>query len=306
MNVRGRTFVRRLLIMTVAVGALAAVQGAPALAGPLDCPRQPAPEIASCSLTLTGHQGSGTLVATATFTIAAGYQDVEVSLASYRKPPPPFAVTYPQTLYASATGFFDEGGPYTLQIPLPQPCGSFQVDLVRGPVLPSIPDADSGYRAQGRLLDAATGGAECPLTPGFWKTHASCSASTGNQDFVLDQVLLATGGILIGDLFVDTCLEAVRVLDYLRVNTGVSMSSNPFYKLARNLLAARLNLAGGSLPCAGVANAVNQGQALLDAVNYTGTNASFPTATAAQKATALSLATTLDNYNNGMFSTVCA
>ena len=292
-------FVRRrpVLLMMVAAFAVAAFQAGPAFGQTeAGCPRDDvtAPQIAECELTVTATQ------VTATFTIAGGFSDVEVSLASYTKPPPEFEVTYPQFLFDSETGFFDEGQ-HTLTVDLP-PCGFWQVDLALGPVLLTIPDRDSGYVAQDRRLDAALGeNGECDeaqtLTPGFWKNHASCSGSNGNQDFVLDEVLAELGTIRIGDVEVDTCEEAVALLDHRTIGNGDNMADNAFFKLARNLLAARLNTAG-TLACGEVTAAMAEAQALLAAVDFNGVDA--PTATEEQTQRAGELATLLDDYNNGL------
>ena len=302
---------RLLVCLTVATFAVA--WGLPAAAGAVtntvSCAQFDGlashPEIAECSLTISGQQGDGTLTATATFTIASGYTDVEVGLASYRKPPPRFAVTYPQELYDSDSGLFSEGGPYTLTVSLPTPCGFYQVDLFTGAVIgPTIPDADAGYVAEGRRLAAATGGFECPLTLGFWKNHASCPTSDGNQDPVLDQTIAAANGgtgIRVGNLLLTTadpnyCIKAVRILDKRNI-TGADKSTTPAFQLAAQLLAAKLNLASLKTSCPKVNDAVVAGQNLLSTVNFTGTGT--PPMTKAQKTLALQLALLLDTYNNG-------
>ena len=158
---RSRRTAGRLALLAAFACCLAFVDGARGADAPA-CPRQPQPSVAGCSLHVSGNQARGTLKATATFTIAPGFEDVRVTLASYEKPGPRFAVTYPQQLSASATGVFDAGGPYTLELLLPQQCGFFQVDLVVGnAIAPTIASRSHGYRAQGRLLAAATGGNVC-------------------------------------------------------------------------------------------------------------------------------------------------
>ena len=71
---------------------------------------------------------------TATFTIAPGCKNIQISLASYQALTPTFSL--PQLLFSSQTGFFDEGGPYTLTVKVPQ-C-YFQWDLVVGPVIENL------------------------------------------------------------------------------------------------------------------------------------------------------------------------
>jgi hypothetical protein len=134
-------------------------------------------------------------------------------------------------------------------------------------------------------------------TIGFWKNWASCAGSNGGQDPVLDETLALAGGhILIGDLDVDTCQEAVRILDKRTVNTGKKKASDPAFNLAAQLMAAKLNVAAGAgvSPCA--VTAINAAQALLDLINFNGVT--HNNMTPSQVAQANSLATTLDQYNN--------
>lgn len=132
-------------------------------------------------------------------------------------------------------------------------------------------------------------------TIGFWKNWASCANSNGKQKPVLDETL-AKGAILIGDLLVDTCTEAVRILDKSTVTTGKKMSSDPAFSLAAQLLAAKLNVQAGAGVCPAAVAAINDAQALLDAVDFDGNT--HKKLTAAQASQANSLASTLDRYNN--------
>jgi len=141
-------------------------------------------------------------------------------------------------------------------------------------------------------------------TIGFWKNWASCSKSSGKQKPVLDQTLAsfpiadgqATHGVYIGDLYVDTCLEAVRILNKSTVDTGQKKASDPAFNMAAQLLAAQLNVEADAGACPAAVAAINEGQALLDAVNFDGVT--HLTLTKAQAIQANNLATTLDRYNN--------
>jgi hypothetical protein len=137
------------------------------------------------------------------------------------------------------------------------------------------------------------------LTIGFWKNWASCASSSGKQNPVLDQTLALAGGhILIGDLDVDTCLEAVRILNKSTVNTAKKMSSDPAFNLAAQLLAAKLNLVAGAGTCPAATNAINQAQTELAALDFNGITHLTISKT---KATLLnSLANTIDRYNNNV------
>ena len=80
------------------------------------------------------------------------------------------------------------------------------------------------------------------LTIGFWRNWASCAKSNGKQNPVLDQTLASFGWrVYIGNLFVDTCQEAVRILSKQDVGSGKQKSSDPAFNMAAQLLAAKLN-----------------------------------------------------------------
>ncbi|MGH8431285.1 MAG: hypothetical protein ACREUF_12860, partial [Solimonas sp.] len=141
-------------------------------------------------------------------------------------------------------------------------------------------------------------------TIGFWKNWASCATSGGKQKPVLDQTLalfpIESGqtrpGVYVGILYVDTCVEAVRLLDKSTVNTAKKMSSDPAFNLAAQLMAARLNVRAGAAVCGAAVNAINGGQDLLALLLFDGIT--HKTLTAAQAIDANSYATTLDRYNN--------
>lgn len=142
------------------------------------------------------------------------------------------------------------------------------------------------------------------LTIGFWRNWASCAKSNGKQNPVLDQTLasFAGGGVYIGNLFVDTCQEAVRILSKQDVGSGKQKSSDPAFNMAAQLLAAKLNAQAGAGVCPNAATAMVAGQAILDgappsyAVSFTGMG-DYPKK--GQFATeANNLATSLDQYNN--------
>lgn len=147
------------------------------------------------------------------------------------------------------------------------------------------------------------------LTIGFWRNWASCAKSNGKQNPVLDQTLasFADGGVYIGNLFVDTCQEAVRILSKQDVGSGKQKSSDPAFNMAAQLLAAKLNAQAGAGVCPNAATAMVAGQAILDgappsyAVSFTGMG-DYPKK--GQFATeANNLATSLDQYNNNYLCT---
>lgn len=141
-------------------------------------------------------------------------------------------------------------------------------------------------------------------TPGYWKNWNLCTG--GNQSAVAAKNGGAAGGFfiledllpqLIGDLNVTTCSVGVLVLDKSDLN-GKKRASDAAYNLATSLLAAKLNLAAGAQTCSAVQTAVVNGQALLDTLNFTGLGSYLPKPSVAGYSNAISLAGTLDAYNN--------
>jgi hypothetical protein len=153
-------------------------------------------------------------------------------------------------------------------------------------------------------------------TIGYWKNWTSCDGN-GNQDPILDETLLISpdpfdldtaAGIIIGTANIDTCAEAVDILDKrdikdpAKVGDGKKMASNAAYNFAAQLLAYRLNLLAGAgdLPCAH--QAALDGQALLELVGFDGIGG--VTVSKARAALFNQYARTLDLYNNNIL--VCS
>ncbi len=92
------------------------------------------------------------------FTLAAGCENQEFSLVSYKAPSYEFDshTADQQTVFDSATGFFGSGL-NMMEIDVPK-C-YFQIDFVRGGVIEHLGPAGSNnfYSAQGRLIDADNG-----------------------------------------------------------------------------------------------------------------------------------------------------
>jgi len=153
------------------------------------------------------------------------------------------------------------------------------------------------------ILDNQRPGGE-PRTPGYWKNWNTCTG--GNQAttaaknggptegwFLLDDLLPQP----IGTLLIDTCQEGVLILSNKDICSGKLMASDAAYKLARNLLAAKLNLSAGAETCQAVQDAVAAGDALLAKINFNGCGSYLRKGSDYQLA--ISLASTLDRYNNG-------
>jgi hypothetical protein len=151
-----------------------------------------------------------------------------------------------------------------------------------------------------------------PSTIGFWKNHASCRASNGHQTPELDIVLASAepGGIAIGDLILHggptaeeavDCLKARNILDKRTIDTATKQASNPAFNVAAQLLAAKLNVQSQAAQLGCANQAIADAQALLDLLNFDGTQNWVNTVviSAADAATLNTLNGILDAYNNG-------
>jgi hypothetical protein len=155
-----------------------------------------------------------------------------------------------------------------------------------------------------------------PRTIGFWKNWNTCT--NGNQLqtatknggpnagwYVLDNLLPQT----LGPYNVTTCGQGENILGKDDAQ-GNSKSSDAAYELASQLLAAKVNLAAGSQTCEAVQQAVIDGQALLTQIGFTGSGSYLPSklpkgsTSIVLRSTALSIASTLDQYNNGRLCTL--
>ena len=152
-------------------------------------------------------------------------------------------------------------------------------------------------------LDNAPPPGGVALTIGYWKTH-SCQAP-GHQADVLGETLalfpVAAGqtlpGFYVGDLYVDTCDEAVSLLSKTPINATKNAASDPAFNFAAQYVAYELNLMAGAADNPAAASAAADGQSILEDIGFDGTK-SHSNLTKAQKADLLSDANTLDLYNN--------
>ena len=135
-----------------------------------------APPPATCPETgMAMSTGSITIsdgVATVPFTIAAGCEDIKLSLVSYKAPGPTFdeQTADQQVLFDSKTHTYSTGT-YTLSVAVPG-C-NYQIDFVYGTVIEHLGPAGTNnfYSKEGRLIQALNGGTtSCtppppPVTP---------------------------------------------------------------------------------------------------------------------------------------------
>jgi hypothetical protein len=152
-------------------------------------------------------------------------------------------------------------------------------------------------------------------TIGYWKNWSSCTG--GNQytkaaarnelNRTLDFYLPAGSPLYpIGDITGVvgsatpplTCQQAVYLLGKSDMKTGKKAANDPAYNLAAQFIAAKLNVAAGAGTCPAAAAAIAAAQTLLDNIGFVGYG-SYKNMSAANAALANSLATTLDQYNNG-------
>ncbi|HEX5955441.1 MAG TPA: hypothetical protein VFY37_05860, partial [Solirubrobacterales bacterium] len=99
------------------------------------------------------------------------------------------------------------------------------------------------------------------------------------------------------------CKIAVLLLGKSDKRTGKNMANDAAYELAAQLIAAKANQTAGAETCPALTSAITSADTLLASINFTGTGdylGSKVKGTLATKRTqALSLASTLDQYNNG-------
>jgi Prealbumin-like fold domain len=167
------------------------------------------------------------------------------------------------------------------------------------------------------FIDNTRPGGE-PRTIGYWKNWNRCTGGgqaanadrhggAANGFFLVEDLLPQT----VGNFTVATCQQAVKVLSK-QDQSGKSKSSDAAYELAAQFLAAKLNLAAGAETCTAVQNAVIDAQKLLSGtqtvvsgaqIQFTGSGdylgPKVKGALLQLRAYALSLASTLDRYNNG-------
>jgi hypothetical protein len=166
-------------------------------------------------------------------------------------------------------------GTLTLPVPRTATC-SFQVDVkvqVGGV-------GDFVMYSSIKAVVPGCGGSAKRFTPGYWKNHEAATTA------LLPQML--------GGYTVSTFAQAVAVFDAMNCSDAVNC-------LAGHLLAAQLDVANGSSTC--IAGVISDANAFLTSVGYAGP-ASY-TIDSTQRAQAISLAQTLDNYTNDSTSSTC-
>jgi hypothetical protein len=160
-------------------------------------------------------------------------------------------------------------------------CGSNTITNTASFASNDTPDTGSSPHTVTVNVVCVTG---CTLTQGYWKNHADPSRKQFD----------ATWNLIPG------------AANASFMNTGVSWiqtfntppAGNAFYVLAHQYMAARLNVLAGAQASPTVLTAINNATALFAALPASGTALS-----SSQTRTARTLATTLDNFNNGLMGT---
>jgi hypothetical protein len=141
-------------------------------------------------------------------------------------------------------------------------------------------------------------------TIGFWKTHATCAGNNANSArpnaTKLDETLASLGSVTVGILDVNTCQEAVSILNKSTLS-GKKQASNAAYNFAAQYLAYKLNLEAGADDCAAAALAASQGQTLLVAYGFDGVKIN-PKPSKSVSALLNSYEQILDDFNNNTLS----
>jgi hypothetical protein len=142
-------------------------------------------------------------------------------------------------------------------------------------------------------------------TIGYWKNHASCAASNGKQDWVLD-AMLAARPFTLGTLTLGAgdCTKAVTLLNKTPIG-GKKSASDPVFNAVAQLVAYELNQTAGAGHCPVTDLLVPVMEAKLVAIGFNGVTYNKPSSKTDQAALAAQFNgwnSTLDSYNN---NTLC-
>lgn len=168
------------------------------------------------------------------------------------------------------------------------------------PTLPPTPTIDSYFQS--------IGGGD-PRTPGYWLLWNTCmpdnnvetARANGGREagwYVLDDFLLDPG-IKLGGLVVETCLQAVQLLQ-IQDSSGIEHKDLIDFRLASALMTAELNLSAKATSCPAVVDAVLGTMQLLNDIGFDGVQTNlFSHLDEKQKADAIIFLSALEKYNQG-------
>jgi hypothetical protein len=128
-----------------------------------------------------------------------------------------------------------------------------------------------------------------PLTPGYWKTHLTFDSKHPTAPYTAKYLPIS-----LGNYVVNTTTKATAVFNAM--NCSKSGDQDAIGCLAGHLLAAKLNVANGANTC--INTTIAAADTFLISINYTGPTGVYHL-TPAQRATAITLKSALDTYNNG-------
>jgi hypothetical protein len=157
-------------------------------------------------------------------------------------------------------------------------CGYFQVDVGQHKGL-NKPAANLSASFT-RVLGCQLGALGQRFTPGYWKNHQSATQA------LLPQTL--------GTYTVGTFAQATAIFDAMKCNA-------PANCLAGHLLAAQLDVSGGSSTC--ISATILAANNFLKSIGYSGPGSYV--LSASQASQALAYEVTLDNYTNDSTSATC-
>jgi hypothetical protein len=175
-----------------------------------------------------------------------------------------------------------------------------------------------------------------PRSPRYWTKWNRCTVSNRDDKadenavraglppgqgwrvgfWLLEDVLnpLVGGGIRWDDIQsdtlqvpIETCEEAVEILEWRQVKVNGKVGDGRIFlldsarKLARQLLAAQLNVGARACTTPAVLQAITQAETLLDGINFDGTRATIYPLSGAQILQTLALRNTLAKYNWGFY-----
>lgn len=126
------------------------------------------------------------------------------------------------------------------------------------------------------------------LTPGYWKNHLVFDPKNPLNPWVAKYLPQILGNFNVTSTSIVTSI-------FNAMNCGTSKDQDAIGCLAGHLLAAKLNVANGANTC--ISSVISSADTFLKAIPYIGPTGKY-TLTSAQRSSAISLKSSLDQYNN--------
>jgi hypothetical protein len=188
---------------------------------------------------------------------------------------------------------------YSRTVPAPTTLGTCQEYDNRAEFADNSTPQTSGHADASATVCAFN----APLTIGYWKTHmymcpphtkTGTNGCNNNGPFTVQYLPQTLGGYTVSAA--NNGASALAIFNANNCSNASGSSQNAVGCLAAQLLAAKLNIAHGSNPAC-ISATIAAADAFLTSIGYAGPTVSY-TLTSAQRATAVSLASALNNYNN--------